>query len=164
MVNVNPLAYSTVRTGRLIAIPVEIENVHPSKWDWYEGAFGIGWRQFAGLESDGLFHEIRIDYDHYYKVIWKKRPRKINVQFTPNHYNDEKKGGLRVMFTSHPVFLKNIYKLFFEDNETKRRFQISNYESVLDYFQPPKEDVQAYWSFNPYAVFGTGYKDWSNPY
>lgn len=51
---VNPVAYATVRTGRLIAIPVEIENVHPSKWGWFKGAFGIGWRQFAGLEEDGL--------------------------------------------------------------------------------------------------------------
>lgn len=108
--------------------------------------------------------EIRIDYDHLWGVWHKIKPKKIIVEFTPNHYKDEKKGGLRVMFKSHSVYLKNIHKLFFEDYETGHRFEISNYESVLDYFQPPKEDIQAYWSFNPYAVFGTGYKDWSNPY
>lgn len=164
MVNVNPLAYATVRTGKLISVPIEIKNVHPERWDWFQGAFGLGWRQFAGLEDDGLFHEIRMDYEHLMGVWHKKSPKKVIVQFTPNHFKYEKKGGLRVMYKSHSVYLKNIHKLFFEDYETKERFEISNYENTMDYFQPPTENVQAYWRFNPYAVFGTGYKDWCNPY
>ncbi len=97
------------------------------------------------------------------EVWYKKRPRKINVQFNPNHFKNEKKGGFRIVYVKYRVCLKNIYKLFFEDYETNKTFEIDNY-SVVDYFQPPTENIQVYWRFNPYAVFGTGFKDWSNPY
>jgi len=68
---------------------------------------------------------------------------------------------MRVIYGCH-VNLKDIYNLFFEDEKTKVLREIQNY-SILDNIVP-NDNCIAYWHFNPYAVFGTGFKSWSNPY
>lgn len=160
---INIIESMTIRTGKLIAVPLYDVNKHVKDWNWYEGhAFGIGTRGYCYLsDEDNLFHECRLKYDDCWDVIHLTRPRKIKGQFTPNHYKEIKKGGLRAFYPRIPLELKRIYHLCFEDSLTKKQFKVSNH-SILDHIQPNGE-CKAMWNFNPYAVFGTGFKDWSYP-
>jgi len=159
---INIIESFTIRTGKLVAVPLVEGGKHAKDWHWYDGAFGIGTLGYCYLhEDDNLFHECRLKYDDYWDVIHLTKPRKIKGEFTPNHYKEIKKGGLRGFYSRTPLELKRIYHLCFEDSETKKRFKVCNH-SILDYIQP-NDECQAMWNFNPYAVGGTPFRDWSWP-
>jgi hypothetical protein len=164
MKTINPIERLTIRKGKLVVQPLYKENIPAREWDWYDCAFGLGWRSYAGL-IDGQFHEIGITFDNYYKVIEAKNPKKINVSFNPNKFSETQKYGYRICYGYYWIDLKNVYRLMFEDKLTKKRFFVGNYGS-LDFFQPTIEDgveCKAHWGFNPYAINGTGFKSWTDP-
>jgi len=162
MRTINPIENLTIRKGKFIMKKISEDGVHPSNWKWFDGAFGLGWRSFAVLK-DGQYHEVGITYESLYSVWGKMKPRKIKCDFHPNQLDRDVKSCFRVVHCNQWINLNDIYLPFFEDDKTKLLFQISNTYSLYDYFQPPTENVEVYWSFNPYAVFGTGWKDWCDP-
>lgn len=160
---INIIESMTIRTGKLVAVPLVEVDKHAKDWHWYEGgAFGIGTLGFCYLlEQDNLFHECRLKYDDYWDVIHLTKPRKIKGELHPNQFKELKKSGFRAFYPRTPLELKRIYHLCFEDSLTNKRFKVTNH-SILDHIQPNAE-CKAMWNFNPYAVFGTGFKDWSWP-
>lgn len=165
MRTINPIEYLTIRKGKLTVTPIYENDVHPFEFKWHDdGAFGIGHRGFSGL-INGEFHCIGIEWEKIYQLSNKSNPKKIKVEFHPNHFHREEKGGFRVVYPNHSIDLKNIFKLDFEDDETKIKFHASCWD-LFDYIQPKTNDsvnCEVYWDFNPYALNDTGFRSWGNP-
>jgi len=179
MRRLNPLEILTVRTGKLVVDHLYDPTKHPCDWDWYDKkrAFGIGKRGFVTKQkvqnsntpdiTTEIFMEFRLTGYKIFDLDLKKRPRKIRGELYQSHYKEERKHGLRWVDTNFSVDLNNIYRLYFEDEISKKRFAVINID-ILDFFQPDDFingfTCSAYFDFNPYAVNGTGFKDWSHPY
>lgn len=159
---INEIEALTIRKGKLVLVPIADETKPLMNWNWCDNSpFGIGTRSYTYQSADlGYFHEINIKHENVWKASLRKKPRTIKGDFVPNQYLG-KRSSLRVIHVNCTFDLNKIYRLYFEDQLTGKRFAVSNYD-ILDVVQPGME-CQAYWAFNPYAVFGTGFKSWANP-
>lgn len=157
---INEIEALTIRKGKLISVSIIDVNKPIDEWNWAdESCYGFGTRAYAYQSADlGHFHEINIGWDNIWKASLKKKPKTIKGDFIPNR---KKKTSFRVIHGNVSLEINKIYRLYFEDQLTGKRFAVNNYE-ILETIQPGMV-CQAYWSFNPYAVFGTGFQSWSNP-
>ena len=153
--NIHALERETLRKGKLIAVKIKEDGKHPTEWDWCVGNFGHGERTYA-IFKDGLFHKISINYKDWYKMYNVKNPKKIRATLYENKYEKREQWGFSWLEYNHFIELDNIYKLCFEDDITKLKFE-NYYNNILNVLQPNTDNDKciAYWSYNPIAVFGT---------
>lgn len=157
------LELETIRKGRIVAVKLKEDGKHPMDWDWYDGAFGLGWRTFAIFE-DGLFRYVQLHHSHFFKMHDIMNPKKIRTTLFQSKYDKREQFGCSWGQHNYFVNLDNVYKIYFEDEVCKALVEVSSY-NILNVLQPNTDNDKcvACWSYNPIAVFGTGYEDWSYP-
>jgi len=137
----NSFEYSSIRTGKIIAVPYYKKNMD-------NDIRGYG-ENLKMVLKDGEFHEIGISWDSLNKVLESKNPKKIKCTFNPNQFNKEK-SGCRVNFKNCFFNLEDIYELKFVDDQTGLSFYTYDFR-ILDYIQPHiNPNCKAYWCFNQY--------------
>ena len=160
----------TQREGTLVSYPIR-EHDHPYHWKAFEESY-IGRKYFVyhdprrrvGKElwvDPPEWFVITLSYDDIYKLSYKKNPKKIMAEIYHTQLGKEK-SPLRMIDVDW-VFLEDIHQIVFVDKETEIEISIGNVQETMDFFRP-NDDVIGYWHFNPWAVGGTGFKDWSNPH
>jgi hypothetical protein len=133
MIQLDPISILTVRTGKLIAVSLVDNTKHPSEWNWNPnpGGYGMGTRGFM-LKQEDLYHQFRLSWDNINKLCDSMNPKKIKGELYECKYGTEIKYHCITFYSKTFVLLKDIYRLYFEDEITKERFQVSNIE-ILNY-------------------------------